>query len=139
VQGYRAFFERCREWLKPAGRLSLQTFAYGGVHRREHVRNSEATQFLARHIFPETDPPKLTDIAQALEGVFEMAALRNDRKDYARTCREWSKRLRGNRVKAAQIAGEDVVANFERYLKLSTIGFETGQLALYRITLSPLR
>jgi cyclopropane-fatty-acyl-phospholipid synthase len=139
VAGYRAFFERCHDWLQPGGRLSLQSFAYGGVRSREDVRNSKATRFLAAEIFPETDPPRLADIATAAEGVFEIERLSNDRKDYAHTCREWLRRLRANREKAVAIVGEEVFSRFNRYLQLSTIGFDTGHLALYRITLAPLR
>ena len=139
VEGYRSFFERCREWLKPQGRISLQTFAYGGVRSREQVKNSLGAQFLSSRIFTETDPPKLTNIAQAVEGLFEVVALRNDRKDYAQTCREWIRRLRSNRQSAVAIAGESVFKDYLRYLQLATIGFETGQLALYRISLAPLR
>jgi cyclopropane fatty-acyl-phospholipid synthase-like methyltransferase/3-oxoacyl-(acyl-carrier-protein) synthase len=78
VEGYRAFFALCRDWLKPQGRLSLQTFAYGSRRPREEVRNSAGTRFLATEIFPETDPPRLIDIAAAIEGCFEVVSLRND-------------------------------------------------------------
>src|SRR5437660_2169821 len=31
IASYRSFFARCRDWLKPHGRISLQTFAYGSL------------------------------------------------------------------------------------------------------------
>lgn len=138
IDGYRAFFALCREWLKPQGRLSLQTFAYGSLRPREEVRHSTATRFLSSEIFPETDPPRLTDIAAAIEGYFEMLTLRNDRKDYGRTCRVWRQRLRAHREQVIQLVGAEVFSRYDRYLQLSTIGFETGQLALFRITLAAL-
>jgi cyclopropane-fatty-acyl-phospholipid synthase len=136
IEGYRAFFSLCRDWLKPQGRLSLQTFAYGSRRPREEVRNSAGTRFLATEIFPETDPPRLIDIAAAIEGYFEVVSLRNDRKDYGRTCQEWRRRLRAEREQVVRIVGEEVFSRYERYLQLSTIGFETGHLALFRITLA---
>lgn len=136
VEGYRSFFLRCREWLKPGGRLSLQTFAYGSRRRREEGRQTSGTQFLATEIFPETDPPRLADIVAASDGIFEIEALRNDRKDYAATCLEWLRRLRARRDEAISLVGESAFARYERYLQLSTIGFDVGYLALFRITLS---
>lgn len=135
IAGYRAFFARCRGWLRPKGRLSLQTFAYGGLRPRDVIRRSAGTRFLSSEIFPETDPPRLADLVTASEGLFEVASLRNDRKDYARTCREWLRRLRAARDSIIGSVGRDVFSRYERYLQLSTVGFETGDLALFRLTL----
>jgi cyclopropane-fatty-acyl-phospholipid synthase len=135
IEGYRAFFRKARSWLRRDGRMSLQTFAYGNLRSREEAHRSAGTRFLASEIFPETDPPRLSDIAVAIDGAFEIELLRNDRKDYARTCMAWLKRLRAARSQAAALVGADVVSRYERYLQLSTLGFETGNLLLLRITL----
>ena len=95
-----SFFARCRDWLKPHGRISLQTFAYGSLRLREDAKRTAGTQFLATEIFPETDPPRLADIVAASQGLFEIEVLRNDRKHYAETCREWLRRLRAHRAEA---------------------------------------
>jgi len=105
------------------------------LRSREEAHLSAGTRFLAREIFPETDPPRLSDIAVAIDGEFEIEQLRNDRKDYARTCMAWLKRLRAVRPQAVDLVGADVVARYERYLQLSTLGFETGNLLLFRIAL----
>ena len=138
LQSYRAFFERCSSWLKAGGRFSLQTFAYGSKRSRENVKKTPGTQFLATEIFPETDPPSLAEIVAASNGIFEIEALRNDRKHYAATCREWVKRLKANREKAIQLTDEANVSRYQNYLQLSTVGFELGYLALFRITFSRL-
>jgi cyclopropane-fatty-acyl-phospholipid synthase len=135
VQGYRAFFRRCQEFLKPGGWMSLQTFAYGNIRYREEARKLPATQFLARDIFPETDPPCLVDIVEAVGGIFEVVMLRNDRQHYARTCRIWLENLRAQRAAAEALVGPEVVTRYERYLQLSAIGFESGGLNLFRISL----
>ncbi len=135
IEGYRAFFRKSRSWLRRDGRMSLQTFAYGNLRSREEAHRSAGTRFLASEIFPETDPPRLSDIAVAIDGAFEIELLRNDRKDYARTCMAWLKRLRAARSQAVDLVGADVVSRYERYLQLSTLGFETGNLLLLRITL----
>ncbi|HEX8109877.1 MAG TPA: class I SAM-dependent methyltransferase [Kofleriaceae bacterium] len=138
VAAYRNFFAWCQERMVPGGYLSLQTFAYGNTRSREEAMKMPATQFLANEIFKETDPPRLANIAEATEGSFEIVSLRNDREDYARTCREWLARLQARREAAVAVVGEEVVARYERYLKYSFIGFETGNLALFRITLRSL-
>ncbi len=135
---YAEFFRKCRGILRPEGRLSLQTFAYGSARRRADALSSESTRFLAEEIFPETDPPRLANIAEAIEGSFEIVRLRNDRLDYARTCREWMNRLRENRAAAVAEVGEETVSKYERYLTYSYIGFRTGRLDLYRLTLAPI-
>jgi cyclopropane-fatty-acyl-phospholipid synthase len=61
--------------------------------------------------------------------------LRNDRHDYARTCRVWLARLQARRAEAVRTAGAELVARYEKYLKLAWIGFHTGKLVLYRLGL----
>jgi cyclopropane-fatty-acyl-phospholipid synthase len=135
LRTYAAFFRRCREWLIPGGRLSLQTFAYASAKTRERNRQSAGTQFLASNIFPETDPPLLTEILTAAEDSFEVIRLRNDRLDYARTCEVWLERLSRRRAEAVELVGEKLVDRFATYLKLSHLGFAVGELHLYRVTL----
>jgi cyclopropane-fatty-acyl-phospholipid synthase len=129
---YRHFFARCQDWLRPGGRLSLQTIAYGNLDHEES-RASANRSFLLGEIFPETELPTLGAIVAACEGLFEIVTLRNDREDYARTCDVWSKRLLARRREAVAVAGEAVVARFVRYLKLSAILFHQGNTNLLRI------
>jgi len=136
VAAYKSFFARCQErLLRPGGYMSLQTFAYGSTRTRQSAIGDSATQFLAREIFRETDPPTLANIAEAIQSHFEIVALRNDRLDYARTLREWMSRLKRRRSQAVSLVGEEATQRYERYLQYSFIGFQTGNLDLYRITL----
>lgn len=136
TEAYRKFFRRCQDdFLEPGGYMSLQTFAYGSKDSRDQVVNREGTQFLAREIFPETDPPHLSNIIAALQTHFEVVALRNDREHYALTLKEWLKRLKSNRSEAVALVGEEEVNRYERYLQYSYIGFKNAGLDLYRITL----
>ena len=135
VESYKSFFRYCQRRLQPDGLLSLQTFAYGNIRSREDTVRASSTQFLAKEIFPETDPPRLANIAEATEGTFEIVSLRNDRDDYARTCRAWLDNIRKDREALVRLVGEARVARYERYLQYSFIGFKTGNLGLFRITL----
>lgn len=139
TEAYADFFKKCQEvFLKPGGYISLQTFAYGSKRLRSDAVNDDSTQFLAKEIFPETDPPHLSNIANAIQGRFEIVSLENDRMGYAHTLREWMKRLKANREKAVATVGEAEVVRFEKYLQYSFIGFQTANLDLYRITLKRL-
>ena len=129
VAAYREFFARCHAWLRPGGALSLQTIAYGTL------RPEQISAFITAEIFPESDLPTLAEIADAVAGLFEVVRLRNDRADYARTCREWARRLAARRSEAAALVGAEKVASWERFLRMSAAGFEAGGLDLLRITL----
>lgn len=133
VDVYRGFFERCRELLRPGGRLAVQAIAKGdrplsGGAFRDVV-------LLARHVFPEADVPRLSELTAACEGVFEVRALRNDRAMYARTCSVWLDALRARREEARRIVDEDTVCFFERYLEASVRQLEAGHLGLLRLAL----
>lgn len=131
IEGYRQYFRRCHELLREDARMTLQTIAYGDIPRdRVH-----ADEFIARDIFPESDLPRLADIAEACEGEFEIVELRNDREHYEWTCREWFRRLRTNRAQAVVLAGEETVRRYERYLRTFSYSFALGAFQLLRIVL----
>jgi len=128
VRGYRDFFERCYGWLNPGGSMSLQTIALGTVDR------GVEGQFVAENIFPESDLPRLGEIADASEGIFEIVSVRNDRADYKRTNAEFRDRLRKNWDAAVSLVGEETVRTFDKYFRVSAAGFSRGTTNLYRIT-----
>lgn len=127
IENYRQFFRCCHQWLKPGCWLSLQTIAYEN-------RPALASEF-SFDIFPESNSPRLAEIAEASERIFEIVAVRNDRKHYERTCRIWLSRLKANRAAAIQEVGEETVARYEKYLKMAIIGFYTSQISLLRLSL----
>ncbi|NIJ11884.1 cyclopropane-fatty-acyl-phospholipid synthase [Saccharomonospora amisosensis] len=131
IATYRAFFDRCRSWLRPGGALSLQTIAYANMSREN------ASTFMQRDVFPDADLPTLAEIAAAADGVFDVCSLHNGRLDYAWTCEQWARRLRERRSQAVRLVGAEVVARYERYLKLSALGFRMGKICLLRLVLRP--
>ena len=131
IRVYRDFFTRCRSWLHDDGRMSLQTIVYANMSRES------ANQFVQHEIFPNADLPTLAEIAAAAEGVFEVESVHNGRLDYAWTCEQWARGLRRHRAEAVELVGADVVARYERYLRLSALGFRMGKICLLRIVLRP--
>lgn len=132
IAAYRQFFERCHEWVKPGGRLSLQTIAYGNVDVTT-VREQADTKFFFDVIFPESVLPTLGDIVQASNGLFEVVNLRNDREHYDRTCQVWYRTLVARKAEALKIVDLDTYNRFVRYLKLSAFVFHNEYTQLLRI------
>ena len=131
LDSYRRFFSTCHQWLAPEGRLSLQTIGWGDVPRGQ----LPSDLFIAQEIFPESDLPRLADIALASEAMFEIEKVRIDREHYARTARCWFDALRRERSVALSLVGEETVRRYERYLRMFAYGFQLGSLTLYRVTL----
>jgi cyclopropane-fatty-acyl-phospholipid synthase len=127
IAGYREFFQFCHRVLKPGGRLSLQTIAYAAP-------GMSLPAFVMERIFPETEPPLISEPVVAAEGPFELEALRNDRHHYDRTLRLWVKNLEARREQAVALVGEQTVREFITYLKASAVAFRSGTLCLLRMS-----
>ncbi len=126
---YRDFFSRCREWLKPGGRMTLQSIAYGDP-------NLDAPAVpLLKDIFPDSDLPRLHEVLAAADGLFEVERLRNDRVDYGRTCEIWAANLRAHRAEAVALVGAEQTRRYERYLKFAGWAFWSNHLHLLRFRL----
>ncbi len=123
---YRNFFELCHQRLKPGGWLSLQTIVF------ENCRREDLNEFILTKIFPESDLPRIGDIARATERMFEVRALVNHREHYVRTLKAWHRLLRANRDEAVALVGEEMFLAHEKYLSLFIIGFHTGTMNLSR-------
>lgn len=132
IATYREFFEKCRSWLTPDGRMSLQTISYGSMNAEE------ASAFINNEIFPASELPRLSELAAAADGIFEISLVRNDRLHYARTFAAWAANLRAHRAEAIALVGEEVTKRYERYLKQSSIGFYMGKIGLLRLSLRPI-
>lgn len=126
IRVYREFFERCHGWLREGGRISLQTITYGRGGFRDGAIAS---------IFPESDLPRLYEVAAGFDGLFEVVGLRNDRRDYARTCRAWLARLARNEGRAIETVGERTTKHYMRFLDAAARGFDASVFNLFRISL----
>jgi len=132
VAGYRAFFQRCRDWLPAGGRVAVQTIVKGNnvVMDRATVRDM---LFVNRHIFPESEVPWTSEIIEASERMFEVVSTRHDADHYARTCELWLRSLRDKHIQAAEVVGEEMTADYERYLAASVAAFRKRHVNLLRI------
>ncbi|CAO5153136.1 Cyclopropane-fatty-acyl-phospholipid synthase [Frankia sp. AiPs1] len=131
IERYREFFRRARDWLTDDGALSLQTIAYANMPREK------ASTFIQEEIFPAAELPTLAEITAAAEGILETRLVRNDRLDYAWTFEQWAARLRAHRDEARALVGPEVVARYERYLRMNALGCRMGKICLYRLVFHP--
>jgi len=127
IETYRHFFRRCRELLRPGGRMSLQTMAYGGIGRFKSGALAS--------IFPESDLPRLSELAEGMERQFEIVRLRNDPQHYADTVRVWLDSMQRNRASVVALVGEERTVDYEHFLASGIKGYEAGVFNLFRFTL----
>jgi cyclopropane-fatty-acyl-phospholipid synthase len=132
VSVYREFFSRCQEWLKPKGKLSLQTIAYGSLNAEDK------NVFTQTEIFPDSELPRPGEIFMASDGLFEIKTYRNDRLHYGKTCDLWLKNLRRQKLLIVEQFGEELYRKYEQYLKLAVAGFYFGQILLLRFEMQSL-
>lgn len=128
IAGYRAFFERCHGWLVDGGKISLQTITY------ENSTRADFSPFFANEIFPESDLPRLFEIPQAADGLFEIEYVRNDRLHYYRTQKAWWQQLKEHKEVISERFGKDVYDRYNLYLQMCMVGFKTGTMGLARLT-----
>jgi cyclopropane-fatty-acyl-phospholipid synthase len=134
VAAYRAFFDRCREWLPPGGRLSLQTITKGNNVRLDRTMTRDLL-FIVDHIFPESELPWPSEMVGGGERRFEVVGIRNDADDYARTCQIWLNGLLAREERAVELVGEAMVADYRRYLAAGVEAFRRRHLGLMRVVL----
>ncbi len=128
---YEDFFSRCARWLRPDGRLSLQTIGYEDPFDQE----GPVAAFFSTDIFPESELPHLSDIVVAAEPYFRILALRSDAAHYEHTLHLWQRRLEAHKDQALSLVGRDSYRRYLRYLRVSRAMFDRGVCTLYRLSL----
>jgi cyclopropane-fatty-acyl-phospholipid synthase len=129
---YEQFFAKAHSWLKPGGRLSLQCIAHGRDSGRPNILSENGT-------FPESALPYAWELLRASRGHFELDRLINRREDYVQTLACWTRALRSQAERAAEVGGSEQLASFKAYLSYSAMGFARGSTELLRLVLRPRR
>jgi cyclopropane fatty-acyl-phospholipid synthase-like methyltransferase len=89
-------------------------------------------------IWPEGQLPRLVEIVEAADLVFEVVTVENHREDYERALTEWANRLTARREDAARVTSAEVVDDYLRYLKMSAKAYRVNGFSLQRIALRAL-
>jgi cyclopropane-fatty-acyl-phospholipid synthase len=135
VAAYQRFFERCFEWLRPGGRLALETIAHDDAPDTSAPLGRGPLGDFVLQIFPESLCPHLCEVVLGFEPWFEVEVLRSDAADFARTFRAWTLGLRTHDAEAVALVGPDTVRRFRRYLAASEAQFRLHILTNYRLVL----
>jgi cyclopropane-fatty-acyl-phospholipid synthase len=135
VQAYRRFFARCFDWLNHDGRLALETIAHDAAPDTASVLGRGPLGNAVLELYPESLCPHLCELVLGFEPYFEIALLRSDAADFARTFRRWLMALREHEAAAHTLVGADTVRRFQRYLVSSEMQFRTGSITNYRVVL----
>jgi cyclopropane-fatty-acyl-phospholipid synthase len=135
VLAYRRFFGACHGWLVPGGRLGLETIAHDDAPDTVTTKGRGPLGDSVLELFPESLCPHLAEIVLGFEPWFRLELLRSDARDFARTFRAWSVRLRRREAEAADAVGPVTTRSFLRYLASSELQFRTGALTNYRLVL----
>lgn len=126
---YEQFFERSWTWLRPGGRLSLQSIAMEDVSGGD----GPLTEFLSRQVFPESSLPRLADIVTAADRWFRVQAVRSDAAHYEHTLHLWQQRLEAAKADATELVGRETYRHYLRYLRVCRAMFDRGNATLYRV------
>jgi cyclopropane-fatty-acyl-phospholipid synthase len=114
--------------LKPGGRLLNHGIA------RLRFGDPEAGPFSERYVFPDAAPLHLSRVQAALEtSGFETRHMEGFRMDYARTLREWLRRLEASEQEALRLAGPERMRVWAVYLRGARRGFEMGFTSVYQV------
>jgi cyclopropane-fatty-acyl-phospholipid synthase len=135
VCAYRHFFSRCFTWLKPGGRVALETIVHDDAPDTASPLGRGPLGDSVLAVYPESICPHLSELVLGFEAHFELELLRFDASDFARTCRLWLLALRAHERDAEALVGADRVRQFRRYLVSSEIQFRSGALTNCRVVL----
>jgi cyclopropane-fatty-acyl-phospholipid synthase len=135
IRAYRRFFGRCFEWLKPGGRLALETITHDGAPDTESPLGRGPLGDAVLELYPESICPHLCEIVLGFEPYFEVELLRSDAADFARTMRLWLLAFRAHETRAVELVGAETVRRFRRYLVSSELQFRTNTITNCRLVL----
>jgi len=135
IRAYRQFFSRCFEWLKPDGRLGLETITHDGAPDTDAPLGRGPLGDSVLELYPESICPHLCEIVLGFEPYFEVEVLRSDAADFARTTRLWHLALRARQAEAVALVGAETARRFRQYLVSSEMQFRTNTITNYRLVL----
>ena len=135
VRRYQHFFERCFGWLRPGGRLGLETIVYEDAPDTASPLGRGPLGDAVLGLYPESTCPHLAEVLLGLEPWFHLRMLRTDATDFGLTCRQWSRALRASWADAVTAVGQETAVRFRQYLAASEIQFRLRAITNARLVL----
>jgi cyclopropane-fatty-acyl-phospholipid synthase len=121
VDIYREYFRKCASWVKPGAYFGFQAILRNRVPRTR--KDLEDLKFTADVIFPGGLNPRLEELVAAVNPYWEVCKLETRRVHYGKTTAEWLRRLRLNEKTIRDKWGDQVFADYDRYLSTCVRAF----------------
>jgi len=118
----RDYFRRCAEWVKPGSYFACQAILRNRVPRTR--KDLEDLAFTADVIFPGGLNPRLEELVAAVNPYWEILELRTQRTSYGKTTAEWLRRFRSHEKTIRDKWGDQVYADYDRYLSTCVRAFD---------------
>lgn len=131
ARNYRAYMEVAQRCLTNDGLFLLHTI---GKNRR----GAPPDPWIDRYIFPNGEIPALTQVANAVEGVFFVEDLHNFGADYDLTLMAWHRNFEAAWPQFAASMGERFRRMWRYYLLSCAGGFRAREIQLWQWVLSKL-
>lgn len=126
------YFSKAMRLLKPGG-----VFVNHGISVDANVREADKESFSQRYVFPDGQLlPVSRTLAIAEAAGFEVRDVEGMREHYARTLREWVRRLESRHDEAVASVGETTYRIWRLYMSASVNGFERGVIGVHQTLLA---
>ena len=122
VQIYRQYFNTLAKWVKPGACFGFQAILRQRVPRTR--KDLEDLKFTADVIFPGGLNPRLEELVAAATQSWEILEMKTRRVDYGKTTAEWLRRFKLNEKKIRARWGDQIYADYDRYLSTCVRAFE---------------
>jgi cyclopropane-fatty-acyl-phospholipid synthase len=132
------YFAQVQRLLKPGGLFLNHGIAYWPGVQQSQPKLNGLTKWIAQqllggqsfsqsYIFPDSELEAVSEVNLLAEQLgFEVRDVENLREHYARTLRQWVKRLEDHRVEAIELADEVTYRTWRFYMAAAAYGFEAG-------------
>lgn len=130
---YRHFFQCCFNFSKDHAYLGLQTIVT--FKKPDTLQSMRDTHYLLKNVFPGSVLPDINSLQKAMIDLYEPIELRTIGLDYARTLKEWKKRLNSNKQKIISEYGEKLLHHYNCYFDSAIRNFENGYTSLLQMSL----
>ena len=124
VDIYREYFKKCASWVRSASAyFGFQAILRNRVPREPRPTCKISGSSTADVIFPGGLNPRLEELVAAVNPYWEILELKTRRASYGKTTGEWLRRLRLNEAKIRAQWGDQVFADYDRYLSTCVRAF----------------
>lgn len=121
VDIYRTYFNKVAQWVKPGSCFGFQAILRNKVPRTK--KDLQDLQFTADVIFPGGLNPRIEELIMAAHPAWEVMEVRTQRESYGKTTGEWYRRLQLHEKEIRQKWGDQVYADYDRYLSTCVKAF----------------